>query len=348
VKSTRKKPGYLSEWANKDPSIPMAFVVAALAGAKKQGLDVKPVLSQAKIEPELLNEAHARVSPDQYTRLIQTLWLTMEDEFMGLLEEKTPLGTFSMMCLSVIHCKNLHHVIKRTANYYKISLGWLDWQLEECGEDVILSFRFKNKTPAPNIFLQECLMVIMHRLLCWLIGERIILNKARFSYPQPGYVNEYYNIFCNQLAFDQPNSGLQFNRRYLDTSVIQNEHTLKEFLKESPANIVAKPKYDDSYTAKVRSFVNQRADKEFPTLEEVAISLHTTSSTLHRHLKSENSSYQSIKDGIRRDIAIYLLAETQLSLQDIAEKLGYSEASTFQHAFKKWTGLAPGIYRGKG
>ena len=50
-------------------------------------------------------------------------------------------------------------------------------------------------------------------------------------------------------------------------------------------------------------------------------------------------------DDLRRDLAISLLGETQLSIVDIASELGFAESSAFHRAFKKWTGARPGEYR---
>lgn len=67
--------------------------------------------------------------------------------------------------------------------------------------------------------------------------------------------------------------------------------------------------------------------------------------TLRRHLREEGSSFQELKDNLRRDLAIYHLSRNEISIQLIAEQLGFSEPSAFHRAFKKWTGLTPGAYR---
>ena len=54
---------------------------------------------------------------------------------------------------------------------------------------------------------------------------------------------------------------------------------------------------------------------------------------------------QSSPRWLRRDAAIEYLARPDMTLLDIADQLGFSEASTFHRAFKKWTGVAPGAYR---
>jgi AraC-like DNA-binding protein len=61
-------------------------------------------------------------------------------------------------------------------------------------------------------------------------------------------------------------------------------------------------------------------------------------------LRDEGSSYQQIKDDIRRDTAIHLLARGDTVIEDIAMQVGFSEATSFFRAFKRWTGVTPRAY----
>jgi AraC-like DNA-binding protein len=70
-----------------------------------------------------------------------------------------------------------------------------------------------------------------------------------------------------------------------------------------------------------------------------------TTATIRRRLHEEGVSYQSIKDQLRRDLAIGYLSHTDRSVMDIALELGFSERSAFHRAFRKWTGAAPGEFR---
>jgi AraC-like DNA-binding protein len=91
--------------------------------------------------------------------------------------------------------------------------------------------------------------------------------------------------------------------------------------------------------------LRRHLDREMPSLEEVGKALGMTPQTLRRRLQEEGQGYQAIKDDLRRDAAIEYLARPDLTLIGIANLLGFSEASTFHRAFKKWTGVAPGEYR---
>ena len=83
----------------------------------------------------------------------------------------------------------------------------------------------------------------------------------------------------------------------------------------------------------------------FPVIEDAAKTLHMTKRTLMRKLKEEGTSYQQIKDLVRRDRAIYLLTQHSMPLGDIAEAVGFSDPAVFARAFKGWTGVSPREYR---
>jgi AraC-like DNA-binding protein len=80
-------------------------------------------------------------------------------------------------------------------------------------------------------------------------------------------------------------------------------------------------------------------------LEDVAREFHVSPTTLRRRLDAEGTSYQGIKDELRRDAAVHHLCGTRLSIADIASALGFQETSAFHRAFKRWSGVQPGEYR---
>jgi len=101
-----------------------------------------------------------------------------------------------------------------------------------------------------------------------------------------------------------------------------------------------------SASARVR-MVLQRASPEWPDLAVTAQRLHMSVSALQRHLASEGTSFQALKDQLRRDMAIVRLTSSEASLIAIAADLGFTDSTAFQRAFKVWTGSAPGAYRAR-
>lgn len=108
---------------------------------------------------------------------------------------------------------------------------------------------------------------------------------------------------------------------------------------------MARPDEGNSLVTQIREIIGSDLSAELPNFEYVAQALHTSAQTLRRRLKEEGLTYQELKDQLRRDSALYYLERGDLSIQEVAEKLGFSEPSTFHRAFKKWTNMTPGAYR---
>jgi len=73
--------------------------------------------------------------------------------------------------------------------------------------------------------------------------------------------------------------------------------------------------------------------------------LGRSSRTLRRKLEAEGSSYSGLLTDVRHALAVDYLNSTLLGINDIAAALGFSDAASFRHAFKRWTGKTPNEYR---
>jgi AraC-like DNA-binding protein len=327
----------------RERTIASHYARAALGGARRAGYDCSTLLQQLGITPELLAEPRARIAPEQFTRLLQMLWQALDDEYLGFADGPSKRGTFAMMCHALIHCRTLEKALQRGLLFYSLFPQGPRWRLSREGDMARLSLD-DSQLWDPDHFLSESLLVIWHRLGSWLIGQRIRLEQATFSYPIPAHASEYDLLFPCPLMFSAASSSLVFHSRYLNLPLLQDERTLKHFLERSPADLLSRPDEGHSLSSQIRRLLS-RDRTPWPDLEAVAQHLHISPQTLRRHLREESTNFQALKDELRRDIAIFHLGRADLSLQEIAEQLGFSEPSAFHRAFKKWTGVTPGAYR---
>jgi len=77
----------------------------------------------------------------------------------------------------------------------------------------------------------------------------------------------------------------------------------------------------------------------------VAQALHLSQRTLQRRLQEEGTSFQSLLDDTRRELAEQYLAQPTMTLLQIAYLLGFADPSNFFRAFRRWFNVTPGEYR---
>jgi len=198
---------------------------------------------------------------------------------------------------------------------------------------------------ARRVYAHETLFVLIRGLMCWLIGRRIGISQARFSYARPAWSHEYELIFCTDLAFDEEQTVFTFADAYLQARVVQDEKSLKDFLGGAPGNFLLKYRDQNSLSARIRRRLRNSRLEPWPSCARVAGELGIAASTLHRKLELEGTAFRLIRNELRRDLAIKYLTQSRLSIADIASSLGFAERSAFHRAFKCWTGVRPGAYR---
>lgn len=321
------------------------FVRAALSGAIQQGYDTGRLLRRVGVAPERLASDGGRVSSDEFTRLMQTLWQTMDDEFMGMGPRRCRTGTFATMCELIMECTTLADMLERAWRFSALFDYPVGMTLARNDQQARLQLRIDGDVRDPWFFFRESVLVIWHRLASWLIGGAITLDEARFAWPCPDHGDEYRHIFHCPLAFDTARTELVFDARFLEAPIIRDRSEMKRFLRTSPADLLARPDASNSYTGRIRALIGRDLSRSLPDFEWIAGELHVSPQTLRRRLRQENTSFQEIKDLLRRDLAIYYLNRQDRPINDIAHVVGFTEPSTFHRAFKKWTGVTPGAWR---
>jgi AraC-like DNA-binding protein len=321
------------------------YLTVILRQAAANSVDTEQLLRNAGIAPEILCQPHARVAVDKLAKLIQEAWQAMLDEHLGLTSHPSKIGTLYLMGKLAIHEPNLEQALKIGIRFYSLVEDDYHLSLTHEGDEATLNFSSEHPELDPHHFLPELVMVVWHRFASWLVGKNIALSRSTFAYPRPAHVDEYKFLFPCAHQFNQPVNSLTFHSKYLKRPILQREESLKDYFRRAPVDIFLKPENDDSYNTRIRLLIETTAGEGFPDFEEVASRLNMTSQTLRRKLKKEGSSYQAIKDLIRRDIAIYLLTQLELPIGDIAYRVGFTEPGAFIRAFKSWTGVTPGDYR---
>jgi AraC-like DNA-binding protein len=148
---------------------------------------------------------------------------------------------------------------------------------------------------------------------------------------------------CSDVSKDTV-AQIRFDAAWLDHSLSQaNPRTHRACLEACNQLLETQGSHVD-LASSVRSIL-ANASTAIPTLPEVASTLCMSARTLRRRLDLMNTSYSQLLDDVRKTLAIRYVASTGLTTEVIAEKLGYSDAANFSHAFKRWTGQAPRQYR---
>ena len=314
-----------------------------LQGAQHQGHATAPLLQRAGIPPALLESPLARVSQAQYALLIRVLRRSLRDELWGLCSQPLPVGSFGHCASQLVRCQTLDEALRLGLRRYHGLLADFVPRLVVQGDTARVQLLRRQPWNPRLDYAQKAFLLFAFGLACWLVARRVPVRSVDYTEPAPR--SDSSRVYQAPIRPDQPHVGLCFDARWLELPVVQNPQSLREFLAGSPANLLIKYRDAGSVSERIRRVLHRRLDAADLSLEAVGEALAMAPQTLRRRLRDEGHGFQALKDALRRDAAIAHLARPELTLPEIAQRLGFSEASTFHRAFKKWTGVAPGEYR---
>jgi AraC-like DNA-binding protein len=180
----------------------------------------------------------------------------------------------------------------------------------------------------------------------WMLGRPLKPLAASFRHPVPMSLAAYNDAFGAPLRFDAPFNGVLISSEDLACKLPTAIPELADLHDRIAGQALHKlEKADVTYRA--RQAVARHLPGGAPRRAAIAAELSMSDHTFQRRLASEGTSFTELVDETRRELAQHHLADTRLSLSEIAYLLGYAEQSTFFRAAQRWFGESPGGYRAR-
>jgi AraC-like DNA-binding protein len=330
-------------------SIGTHYILSALGGAKKQGLDIQPLLRQARIPTHLLTNPKSRFSVDSVALLYDGIAKALNDECMGFTQRPIKVGTFALMAEWASHSHTLEELLEKGVRFYNQITDELQMSLEVEGEHVYVTTTQRRPELDAEHFYIEYWHVIWHRFACWYIDEPIKLLGAYINY-QPLDPDEFALLFRCPTYQKSKYNRLVFHRNYLSKALVKTPRDLQRFLKRAPVDLLTIPGEDTSLTAKINQILepkslSKREPLHLPNSTQLARALNMSEQTMRRKLSDEGMSYQRLKDELRYSLANTLLSKRGLPISEISTRLAFSEPRAFSRAYKQWSGITPKEFR---
>lgn len=319
----------------------MAFVASAVA--RLPAAARQRALAAAGIAPDLLAAAQARVGAAAFGALWLAVARELDDEFFGLDSRRMKIGSFALLCHALAGSRTVGRALEQALRAFALYLDDVHAELGVRAGVARLTIHNRIADADARRFADETMLVMLHGLICWLAGRRVALLGAAFGHPRPAHADEYRRMFTPNLRFDAAATAIEFDAAVLVAPARVSAASLKAFLRDAPQSVFLKQVAETAWAERVRRRLRRGGD--WPGIERVAAELAVSPATLRRRLHDEGASWQRVKDGLRRDLAVHQLMHSRRALAEIAAALGFDDASSFHRAFRKWTGAAPGTYR---
>ena len=178
-----------------------------------------------------------------------------------------------------------------------------------------------------------------------LYGPAFAIAGLCARYPEPPHVDLYRALVDGPLRFGQERNTLEIAVPWIDLPSRLPDSITHAMVAEMCQRVLSELPQSGGVSALVRRTLIEQMPWRFPTLESMAREVAMHPRTLRRRLEAEGASYRDLLAGVRRGLAVEYLRTTRMTTEEIASRLGYSDAANFRHAFVRWTGKSPHDYR---
>ncbi len=327
------------------PTLPAVYACLLFDYLRALGVEPGSVLHPSQVLELEAHEAHAPTPRDEWLGMLAQIAGRHDDPDLplkiGAAFELRHLGLAGYVLLS---CATLGEVGGQIGRYYRLmgDMGGSRVHVDgEWAEDV---FEWP-EAGAPPAVLEQLWAAATVTLGRWLTARPDLRWSAHFQMRRPAHVQLYERIFGGDLHFDQSQTRLVFPAWVLDLPIAMADPELRERAEAMALQEIRTQEREPEILRRTRLLIGQQLAAGRASLEAVAPMLGLSSRTLHRRLGECGRSFRELLDEVRRSRSERFLRHPSLPLAEIAFMLGYTEQSSFQHAFRRWTGMTPGEYR---
>jgi AraC-like DNA-binding protein len=327
----------------------MAVFAPALSyfweSAKSFGLDPAELFTEAGIDPKLRLDINARVSSDQYDRLVWTeKQKSGDDAFAFHLVEHIHPSYMGAMGYAWLTSASLRQAFQRMCRYGRFVADEVLIRLEDHGETLhVLPEIESDDVRDPG--LRERLRFATVVKLCRMnMGDSFKPARIHFRQTEPPHPAAHYSYFRCELLFDSDSSILVLDSAVADQPLAGFNPQLENLLEQQIVEYLARLDQQD-IAGRTKSVIFELLPSGRVSIDEIASNLRMSVRTLRRRLKQAGISFKDLLAETRRELGERYIRDNSLSLTEVAFMLGFSDSSSFSRAYKSWTGQSPSDYR---
>lgn len=319
------------------PTVPAAFLTDLLAGKSVV------FLRRLGIGAAMLKDAGFRITPLQFSAALREVVREDDDELFGLYARPVPRGLYARMLRLQTYCPTVRAALEEGAALYGLFDGAPPWRIVTTDKADEIRLTLRTERQSASVLYSHLMLLSLWHTASWLAGITLPLRDVLLPRACHDFTPESRFLFGRAPRYGQA-ARLMLPRGSLTAAVMRRPDDTRDFLRRTLLAMIG-PGPQGSLETRLRRLL--AASQPFAALKEsaAAAALSMSRQTLAKRLATLGTSFQDIREELRRDRACALLSRSGLSFAEIAEQLGYSEPSAFQRAFKHWTGLPPGLYR---
>lgn len=312
----------------------------------KHGLTIAQCLEGARLSAEQLDDPERQVEAGQELQVIRNLLKHLGQNLPLAYEagQQYRPTTFGIWGFAMLSSRTVREAIDVAVKYLRLTCIYCALVTEEGDRESSIIALDDDLPDDVRDFLVERDGMIMMNLQRAVLPIRIPLIAVELKRTRPPYGKIYDDFFGVNLSYGQTQNQIVASSTLADFKLPQGNSSLFKMCEQECQKLLASLTKATDFATRIRDRLVV-STLSMPTMESMAAAFNITARTLRRRLADESTDYDSIVTEVRRNLAEELLRTTNFNVDEIAERLGYSDTSSFIRAFKRWHETTPKQFR---
>lgn len=329
---------------SKDTNVTVAYAASLLDYLRAKNVDIEALFTPAQLKLLAGDDPQKVIKLSSWVEMLESASVALNQPSLPLLVgQSLAAKNFGVLAYVGMSCLTLGEAVEHAARYMKIVGNMSRMSLRICGDTAEVYWAWPHDDEPPRCVAELHMAARLHSARVF-TGRPDLYSDAYFQFSAPADISPYRQVFGGHCYFDALETKLVLPREYLALPMIAANASMRETI-SSQAQAILNQREDASPLLKaIQDVLLDGLSTNQTSIKVVAQSMEISARSLQRKLSEQGLKFQSILDDVRLCRAKQLL-KTPMPLAEVAFLLGYTEQSSFQHAFKRWTGITPDAWR---
>lgn len=328
-----------------DKVIPIYFPSNLVRWLESQGYKREELIKETGLEATEIDKPEALTSFRIHRKIIENAVHVVDQPHLGLaFGQQLQITSMGMVGYAALSEKNVEKSLQTLVKFFKLQASLLHLDLQYEQDYVSLLIEETIDLGSIRRFIFETILAFSRNMLDSQGIGQLSGMHCKMKMPQTDDWDEVKHLLPFPVLFGQTVNALVVPAEYLDIPLKMADPVSASSAIKICEERLQRIENQEGLLNRLQVLIEESLNNP-PSLAQAAEHFCVSPRTLRRELEKLDTTYQTQLDHYRKEAAINYLKGSTLTVQEIADKMGYNDSSNFARAFRKWTGKSPGDYR---
>lgn len=308
------------------------------------GFEPAELFAEIKVDIRLFDDPDNLISFTARSQLLAHCVARTGCRHLGLLVgQYGGLDSLGMVGLLARYAPDVDSALQRVVRFLYLHVRGAVANLTREGKAIIFSYASYHPGAKATDQLGDGAVAIMFNILRSLCGSHWTPSALRFAHRKPTDLAPYQRFFKAPLVFDAEVNAVVFDAKWLSCPLPLPDESLHQSVQQKIRELETRKNLN--FREQVQAMLRVAIINGDYSANQIAAMFSMSDRTLHRHLQRYGTTFKTLLEESRFEIAKQMLEASRLEVSQIALTLDYAEASPFIRAFKRWSGTTPARWR---